>query len=434
MTSTSKTQDQDKRAAGDAPAQRQWPPIAAGLTLLVGAFLFSLGNCGLLRSGDAAPTRTGAGPSDAPVPVRVAQIKTDTLQKTITRTGEVRAAKHAVLKSRAAGTVASVQVDLGDSVQSGQLLVRIDPGVLGAELREQEAAMVVLNSRLQKANLLALHHISEFERRSRLHAEAALSASELAQAKITADTAQADAKLIEAEIERAKAQLDAIRLRIADTEVRAPFAGKIAERTVDPGTTVSNGDVLLSLVSTGGERVAFSVAESDVHLVRVGQDARVAAAGRTHHAKVERIGATLQPENRSLLVLAILTGETEKTLADKAASDAPAQVKATETPAAAIIAEAGSAPALLPGMFVEVTLQTQSPPEAVIVPVAALFGKGLEQSVFWVDAENRAHSAAVKLVFQEGEYAAVIGLNAERPVVIAGLDKLKDGQSVEAIP
>lgn len=433
MTRTSDL-NQKRSTSPRADDKNQWPPVAAGITLLLGALLFSLGNCGLLNSSASTAARSQPDHQNKPTPVRIAHAETRVLTKTMNRTGEVKAEKRAILKSRAGGTVTSVHVDLGDRVKAGQLLVRIDPGVLTAELRKNEAQIAVMESRSEKAQILALHHHEEFERRSRLHAEAALSATELAQAKIAADSAQADANLLVAEMQQINAELEAVRLRLADTEVRAPFAGKIAARTVDPGTTVSIGEVLLSLVSEGGERISFSIPESDVHLVRSGQKASVSAAGSFYQANIERIGVTLDPESRSLPVVAKITDETEHVGGGAVTDGARIMGDALENGQYTPLSGADTAPGLLPGMFVELSVLTESPPEAKIVPAAALFGKGAEQSVYVVDGEKRARATPVKLVFQEGEFAAVMGLTTERPIVVSGVDNLRDGQSVEAVP
>lgn len=434
MTTTSKSSETRDEDTAPNRAQNQWPPIAAGAVLLLGAFFFSLGNCGLFSSANPTSARPGANKKDAPVAVRIASAEARVLTKTLTRTGEVRAERNAILKARVGGTLSAVLVDLGERVQKGQVLVRIDPGTLGAELRKNEAQMAVMESRAQKAQLLAAHYAAEYERRTRLHKEAALSASELAQAKITADTAQADAKLNLAEMRRTQAELEAIRIRLAETEVRAPFAGRVAARAVDPGTTVANGEMLLSLVSEGEERIVFSLPESDVHWVKPGQSATVSVAGQKYPAAVKRIGASLQSDNRSLPVIAHLVDPKSAMPAQQTSPQTRTQKEASESVNQNELALSNLAPSILPGMFVEVTLQAESPPEATIIPVAALSGSGSEQSVYRVADDQRVTSRPVQLIFQEGEYAAVLGLKADEPIVVAGVDNLRDGQKVEAIP
>lgn len=434
MTQTSEPSPPQAENSETLGTPNQWPPVAAGVVLLLGAFLFSMGNCGLLASAKESSSKKGEKPQESVVAVRIAQAEARVLAKTLTRAGEVKAERNAILKARVSGTLSAVLVDLGDRVQKGQILVRIDPGSLTAELRKNEAQMAVMESRSLKAQLLAAHHAAEYERRTRLHQEAALSASELAQAKITADTAQADAALILAEMRRTKAELEDIRIRLADTEVRAPFAGKVASRLVDTGTTVSSGEILLSLVSEGEERISFSLPESDVHWVKPGQTAAVIAAGRSYRAEVKRIGASLQPENRSLPVIAHLVEPTLEPASSPMSREHQAQAAASEREAQSPLAHFGDAPKILPGMFVEVILQTQSPPEATIIPVAALWGSGAEQSVYLVDDDKRVRASTVQILFKEGEYAAVMGVKAEQSVVVAGLDNLRDGQRVEAIP
>lgn len=389
-------------------------PIIAGVALLLGAVVLAFG----VLSGGGAPAkgRGGGGGHGGPggpggpggaaraVPVRVAVVQKGELSKQRRLPGEIVAERRAALAAEVGGQIDSMPKRLGEAVKKGELLVALDAGALPAELKRAEATAEVAKARADRARIVLEQRGRDVERRVGLAKEGAVSASELDATKTELKTAEVDLALADAEARRADAETEALRVRISQTRVRAPFDGHIAATHVDPGTIVSVGRLLVEVVSEGAPLVRFSVGEGDAAALTRGERVKVKTAVGEHEAEVLRIGAAVDPESRTLPVEArLVTPE-----GDPVPQDA------------------------LPGMFVEISLEASAPAESVVVPLGALAGKGAQRTAFTVE-NGVAKARQVRVLLDDGKLAAVDGLSEGESVVIAGSEGIKDGQKLEVI-
>ncbi len=399
-------------AAHDAARQRGSAlPIVAGVALLIGAGLLSFGV--LSGGGDAAPAagfagaRGPGGPAGAagPVPVRVAVVEKGELSKQRRLPGEIVAERRAALSAEVGGQIDSMPKRLGEAVKQGELLVAINAGALPAELKRAGASAEVAKARADRARIVLEQRRRDVERRVGLAKSGAVSASELDATRTELKTAEVDLALADAEARRADAETEALRVRLAETRVRAPFDGHIAAAHVDPGTIVSAGRLLIEVVSTGAPLVRFSVGEGDAAALARGQKVQLKTAVGEHEAEIVRIGAAVDPESRTLPVEARLVTEGDGVPPQDA----------------------------LPGMFVEVALEAHAPDESVVVPLSALAGKGPQRTAFTVQ-DGVAKARSVRILLDDGVRAAVSGLSAGERVVVVGADALADGQKLQVVP
>jgi membrane fusion protein (multidrug efflux system) len=253
------------------------------------------------------------------------------------------------LAPRVSGYVAAVLARDNEAVRAGQMVIRIEPGPFAAALAEAEAELAAARADLARieAELLAGGAATD-EARARLSAErsaAALAAREAERAAALAasgagtregsdaaaaarDQARARAAAgaaavrsagasraalaagqdqARAAIAAAEARLEAARLDLAATELRAPRAGRIGDSTAEPGQYVQPGTRLLTIVPTGALYLTANFKETQLARIRPGQPVRVAIdalPGAAIRGTVESIapgtGATfalLPPEN-----------------------------------------------------------------------------------------------------------------------------------------
>ncbi len=161
------------------------------------------------------------------------------------------AERSAEVATRMSGTVEAVLVDVGDRVVRGQPLVRLD----AADIRARVAA-----------------------------AEAALELAERSHRRVAAleeDGAASRAELDEAtaRLESARAGVREARAQQAYSEVRAPFAGEVTARSVDPGDLAVPGRPLLRLVAPGALKVTAELPGHRAGSLSAGSVVRVRAAG-----------------------------------------------------------------------------------------------------------------------------------------------------------
>src|SRR5690606_25011629 len=106
---------------------------------------------------------------------------------------------------------------------------------------------------------------------------------------------------------------DLLERRVIESKVRAPFAGRIAERFVDPGAIVAAGAKLVRVVATSPLRVRFDVPEQDVPTLRAGTAVNVftKAGGDGVPAKVTGIGSEVSRERRVAAAEALIENPPE---------------------------------------------------------------------------------------------------------------------------
>jgi membrane fusion protein, multidrug efflux system len=118
---------------------------------------------------------------------------------------------------------------------------------------------------------------------------------------------QVDLDLAEIEVTKARAELDYASAMLARCEVRAPYAGRVAEQRVREQEFVQPGQPLLEIIDDATPQIDFIAPSRWLAWLRVGQPLRIQIdeTGRTYAAVVERIGARVDPVSQSVRVIAV---------------------------------------------------------------------------------------------------------------------------------
>jgi HlyD family secretion protein len=189
------------------------------------------------------------------------------------------------VKSKASGEVLRVLVETGSKVEQGDLLTEIDPRDVQNALTQAEADLESARVRLSTVE-------AQRQRMEALRASGVVTQQELETSVDAAATARAAAV-------RAETNLQLARERRKDVTIRAPIAGTILERTIEPGliiasatTNVSGGTTLFKMADMSEMQVRTKVDETDIGKLRPGLEARVsleAYPGRTFTGEVVKI-------------------------------------------------------------------------------------------------------------------------------------------------
>lgn len=197
-------------------------PLALTSTLLLAA------------CGDSHPQASAAPPAPK---VSAAEVLRQPVVEWDEVTGRLEAPESVVVRPRVSGYVDRVLFHEGTRVKRGDLLLQIDPRPFQAEVKRLEAE-------LQQARASASRTADEAARGERLRSSNAISA-EIVEARRSA------AQEAKASVAAAQAQLDAARLNLGFTEVRAAIDGRVGRAEVTAGNLVNAGDTrLTTLVST----------------------------------------------------------------------------------------------------------------------------------------------------------------------------------------
>ncbi len=323
-------------------------------------------------AGEAGGEGGGGAPPGMPVEVVVA--RTDTVVDAILATGEVEAMQSVELRPDIEGRIARILVQECREVARGAPLFKVDDAELKAEVARAEADRDLARQSLTRTR-------------------------ELLEQKASS---QAELERTEATARSTEAQLDLLKVRLARTVVRAPFAGVAGQRFVSLGDYVTTSSRLVTLQTVSPQRAAFQVPERYAEQLKIGQQVtfRVAALpGKEFTGRVDFVDPIVELPARTITVKAQVPNPRRE---------------------------------LQAGMFIEVRLATAVRPEAVVIAEDAVLP--LQGANFvWVAADGKAVRRQVELgVRTPGFVEARSGVEAGEQVVVGGQERLAEGAPVMA--
>ena len=177
-------------------------------------------------------------------------------------TGVLVPAKASEVVSPNSGTVEEVAVSLGEEVESGQLLVRMASEQAHLDLVRAEADQTAASASVERARVEVRHAAAQQRQSARLAREGLASREELSQARFRVAESRVRLREAESVLAERKARTTQLMALEHETAVTANFAGRIAQRYVDPGTRVEAGRPLLRLISTKELLLRFAIPET----------------------------------------------------------------------------------------------------------------------------------------------------------------------------
>lgn len=204
---------------------------------------------------------------EKPIPdakFRTTVVDSGNITQTVTATGTINPVALINVGSQVSGTVVELKADFNDHVKKGQVLLKLDPTIFNAQIRQVEASVASAHASMRLAQ-------ANFDRNQRLVAQNYVSALTLDQSRRELDVAKANIKLAEAQLARSQADLD-------NSVIRAPIDGVIIKRTIDLGQTVAASFTTPNLFQIARDltkmQIDTSVSEADVGALKDGQPAR----------------------------------------------------------------------------------------------------------------------------------------------------------------
>jgi len=256
--------------------------LVMGVTLAVA---LSLSACS--RGGDKAPAASS-------LTVTLVTAERRQIDREIVASGSVAAWQEMSLGVEVAGLrVANVLVEPGDRVAAGQALLELDRRTLEVQARQAEASLAQARANAELA-------ISQEKRGASLLERNLISANDFE--VLRANRSKAEAQVVSAEAER-----DASKLRLGFATLRAPDAGVISARTVQPGQIVSGGGELLRLIRRGRLEWRAEVSENDLTRIKVGATVDLRGpSGDVVTGVIRAVSPSIDSQTRTALVYANL--------------------------------------------------------------------------------------------------------------------------------
>lgn len=225
----------------------------------------------------ASTTAATAFAAGVAVPVEGVAATRGTFKIWVTAEGQSAAIRRAPLTSEVEGPVVSVPVREGQFVQSGQTIAKVDPKTYELNLKEKRGQLEQAQATFQELTL-GDERIEDPEVRTERESSA----------RVRSGLAAAEAGLERAEYDLAK------------TEIRAPYAGRVADLAVDVGSRLSPNDSVATVVDVSSIDVEVQVLESEIAALEVGREASVrftAFPSETFPGRVATVNPVVNPES-----------------------------------------------------------------------------------------------------------------------------------------
>ncbi|WP_024868078.1 efflux RND transporter periplasmic adaptor subunit [Pseudoxanthomonas suwonensis] len=281
--------------------------------------------------------------------------------------------------------VTALNVDVGEQVRAGQVLLTLDHRALDSDLAQARAS-------LQQAEAALVLAQANYRRAETLAAERLISASQL-------DELRAARVQAEAQVATARAGRDAAQLRRDYAELRAPADGIISRRLVQPGQVVAAGTELLRLIRDGRLEWRAELPERQLALVRVGNPVELAYQGRTVSGRVRAVSPGVDAQSR--------TGTLYVDLPE------PGPLKA--------------------GVYLEGRIVTGNG-QALMLPSEAVVQRDGHSYVFVLGEDQSVQRQRVRTGLAEGGRIEIVeGLEPGREVVVKGAGFLGEGDRVRVV-
>lgn len=258
------------------------------LLIILALIAFGIGQGLKKRAAAKAVVTTPATLELASADLAVARV--EALARTLRLSGYLQPLAESVLTASVEGRIETVFVRPGEKVRAGQELARMDSRDLAARLAEAQANLAASRAQLDLAEKTQA-------RNEELKAKNFISGTSLDTSK-TQLTAQQEAA------RAAEARLALARQALEKSVIRAPQAGIVAERAVQPGQHVGLNARMFSVVDLSELEFAATVPVSQVGAIRIGQSVQLRAEGSEAEAtgRVERIAPTADAATRMIPV------------------------------------------------------------------------------------------------------------------------------------
>ena len=415
------------------PPRRRWPMIVLAVAIAcgVGAWYAPvwLGAAGNGKATLGFVSKDGAGMNDmAASAARIATVPVELIPRNdiLRLTGSLTADERSSVASNTSGLAAEVRVDRGSRVRKGDVLVQIDPTDANNELAEGQARLEELKARLGLDG-----NIEDFNPQDQPEVRLAKASADLAAANLRRAKELIAKKVISDEVydqtetefemadqryrqalllikqayavcKTAMAKLAILEKAVADTTIRAPFDGWVAEKLVSVGEQISSGmqaTEVVTLVRIDPLRLSLIVPQQDIGHIEPGQKVYFhvdSFPDRTFKATVRFIAPVVTHDTHSMVVEAVASNPDGL---------------------------------LRPGLFATAELELNKQRPVIFVPLGAVQNYG---DVWWVFVvrDGVARKQIVALGEQVGGKIEIRSGLTGKERLVARPESIKDGDKV----
>ena len=342
----------------------------------------------------------GGGPR-LPMSVEVGSVKRGEMSEQMTVVGNLIGAATVEAVPKVAGRLEGVAVRLGDRVNRGQQLAKVEDHELREQIRQAEASYQVSAATIRQREADLNLAKSNLDRSKNLFDRQLIPKQTYDDADARFQAAAAQLDLAKAQHAQAEARLDELKINLSNTVISSPVNGFVAKRMLDPGAWVTPNSAFLSIVDIGVVRIVANVVEKDLRRITTGQQAAVevdAFPGEKFTGRVAHIAPVLDPATRTAQI--------------------EVEIQNTQF-------------RLKPGMYARVDFTVERRPNALIIPANALVDVQGKRGVFRPAEGDIAKFHPIEVgLMDEKQIEIASGLAEGDRIVTTGAAALKDGDKI----
>lgn len=349
-------------------------------TILFGLSILFLASCG---TNDQTKTVEKTTPVLVTLNSKFEQVS----KNTISSSGKIEASKSAVLSTRMMGFVSKVNVEVGDQVKKGQLLISINSTDLLAKKAQITAKANAAESAFKNAE-------KDFNRFTILFKKQSISQKELDDVATQFEMAKSNLHAVH----EMKNELDA---QLNYTLIKAPFNGIITQKHIKQGNMANPGMPLLAIENAENLQVTTLISETDIY--KIAKDSKatifVKSSNQILKGKVSSISSSSKNSGGQFSVKIDLESTNKN---------------------------------ILSGMYTNIEIDTKiATTQSVIVPKSAIITRGQLSGIYTISSSNTAILRWLRLGKSFDDKIEVLsGLNSNEKYIISSKGKLYNGASI----
>lgn len=371
--------------------------LIVALVVVIGGLTYWMWPAGKSEGGREAGGRGGRGQTTT---VSTAAARIADLPIRLRSIGWVDPVQKVSVSTRLNSQISEQRVVEGQMVKKGDVLFRLDD-------REVRAAIARDTATLVKDQALLARAQADLKRGQDLVAKGFLS-------QAVQDQRVADAKAAQATVAADQAALNADRVQLTYTEIRAPISGRAGAVSITPGNLVRTSDTtpLVTITQMQPVWISFTLPERELATLR----AAMSPDGKGPQTRAYLANDKQPRAVGNITFLDSAVDQTTGTIAVKATMPNEKQE-------------------LWPGQYVNVEIDVGSRTNAVVVPTVALQAGQDGQFVYLVGKDSKVQVRNVQVAGSDGDLSAISsGLVAGDQVVVEGQQRLTEGARVKAVP
>jgi membrane fusion protein (multidrug efflux system) len=337
--------------------------------------------------------------------VQVTKPKVKSSDRAVMIPGSVQPLEETVVYSRASGYVRKWNVDIGDKVKAGAVLVEIEAPELDQQLMQARAQLLQAEAALGQASANRDFSATNLNRYKQLTPQGITSQMDLEQKQAQSTVDQANVRVAQAAIAAQQANVRRLVQEKSFANVTAPFGGTVNARTIERGSLVSPTTPLFKISAMDPVRVFVQVPQDIAPSVRIGVPAHVTVreyGGRIFEGTVARSAGSLDAATRTM--------NTEVRVPNPANE-------------------------LLAGMYAQVSLTLPSPHRVLEVPATAVMNDAQGVRVAIVGPDGKVHLVPIVIERDTGATIEIAsGIEETDRLVTLVSAELTEGRNVEIVP